>query len=183
MSIKKIRNGISALMSGRRKVYTAIVASMLVFCLLTSFVVMRINTVTIFEEGKEVASFTTFENDKDQLLAAAGLDVSNSDIVEHTTDGRNITIKVTHAFCVFVKTADEQVTVQTIGGKTVADILEQAGVEYDESDKISPELTKAVTAYMEITVIRSPHDALLIRFEEERNYFSLLKDKLSQWSL
>ena len=35
----------------------------------------------------------------------------------------------------------------------------------------------------EITVIRSPHDALLIRFEEERNYFSLLKDKLSQWSL
>ena len=35
----------------------------------------------------------------------------------------------------------------------------------------------------EITVSRSPHDALLIRFEEERNYFSLLKDKLSQWSL
>jgi len=35
----------------------------------------------------------------------------------------------------------------------------------------------------EITVIRSPHDALLIRFEEERNYYSLLKDKLSQWSL
>ena len=35
----------------------------------------------------------------------------------------------------------------------------------------------------EITIIRSPHDALLIRFEEERNYFSLLKDKLSQWSL
>ena len=35
----------------------------------------------------------------------------------------------------------------------------------------------------EISVIRSPHDALLIRFSRERNYFSLLKDKLSQWSL
>lgn len=35
----------------------------------------------------------------------------------------------------------------------------------------------------EITVIRSPHDALLIRFEEERNYYALLRDKLSQWSL
>ena len=35
----------------------------------------------------------------------------------------------------------------------------------------------------EITVIRSPHDALLIRFGEKRNYYSLLKDKLSQWSL
>ena len=35
----------------------------------------------------------------------------------------------------------------------------------------------------EISVIRSPHDALLIRFDERRNYFTLLKDKLSQWSL
>lgn len=35
----------------------------------------------------------------------------------------------------------------------------------------------------EISVMRSPHDALLIRFPKERNYFSLLKDKLSQWSL
>lgn len=35
----------------------------------------------------------------------------------------------------------------------------------------------------EISVVRSAHDALLIRFEKERNYYSLLKDKLSQWSL
>lgn len=35
----------------------------------------------------------------------------------------------------------------------------------------------------EISVMRSPHDALLIRFSKDRNYFSLLKDKLSQWSL
>ena len=35
----------------------------------------------------------------------------------------------------------------------------------------------------EVSVIRSPHDALLVRFGKERNYFSLLKDKLSQWSL
>ena len=35
----------------------------------------------------------------------------------------------------------------------------------------------------EICVRRSPHDALLIRFSRERNYFSLLRDKLSQWSL
>ena len=35
----------------------------------------------------------------------------------------------------------------------------------------------------EISIMRSPHDALLIRFSRERNYFSLLKDKLSQWSL
>ena len=35
----------------------------------------------------------------------------------------------------------------------------------------------------EIFITRSPHDALLIRFSKEKNYFSLLKEKLSQWSL
>lgn len=32
-------------------------------------------------------------------------------------------------------------------------------------------------------VTRAAHDALLIRFPRERNFFSLLRDKLSQWSL
>ena len=35
----------------------------------------------------------------------------------------------------------------------------------------------------QVLISRSPHDALLIRFPKERNFFSLLKDKLSQWSL
>jgi len=37
--------------------------------------------------------------------------------------------------------------------------------------------------YEEIRVRRSSHDALLIRFPKERNYFALLKSKLSQWTL
>ena len=32
-------------------------------------------------------------------------------------------------------------------------------------------------------VSRSEHDGLLVRFPKERNFFSLLKEKLSQWSL
>lgn len=35
----------------------------------------------------------------------------------------------------------------------------------------------------QVVVCRAPHDALLIRFPKERNFFALLKDKLSQWSL
>ena len=35
----------------------------------------------------------------------------------------------------------------------------------------------------EICISRSAHDALLVRFGKERNYYSLLKEKLSQWSL
>ncbi|MBR5288720.1 MAG: NAD(+)/NADH kinase [Clostridia bacterium] len=37
--------------------------------------------------------------------------------------------------------------------------------------------------YEEIRIRRSSHDAMLIRFPKERNYFSLLKSKLSQWTL
>lgn len=155
MSIEKIRNGMSKLFTGRRKVVTAIVAMSLVFCLLTSFVVMQINTVTVIEEGKQVATFTSFESDKDQLLSAAGVEITDADVVKHTADGRNITIEVTRAFNVYVKTADEQVTVKATAGKTVKDILEQAGIEYDESDKLSHTLTDAVSADMEIALIRS----------------------------
>lgn len=35
----------------------------------------------------------------------------------------------------------------------------------------------------QIQVSRSAYDALLVRFPKERNFFSLLKDKLSQWTL
>ena len=35
----------------------------------------------------------------------------------------------------------------------------------------------------QIRIGRSPYDALLVRFKKDRNYFTLLKDKLSQWSL
>jgi len=155
MSIEKIRNTVSALMSGRRKVYTAIVASMLVFCLLTSFVVMRINTVTVLEGGKEVASFTTFASDKDQLLATAGVEVAASDIVHQTRDGRNIKIEVTRAFNVSIKTADQEITVKVTAGQSVADALELAEIDYDESDKLSHKLTDTLSADMEIRIIRS----------------------------
>lgn len=48
---------------------------------------------------------------------------------------------------------------------------------------VDGQVVREMRNHEEITVIRSPHDALLIRFSKERNYFSLLKDKLSQWSL
>lgn len=48
---------------------------------------------------------------------------------------------------------------------------------------VDGQVVRQMRNHEEITVIRSPHDALLIRFSKERNYFSLLKDKLSQWSL
>ena len=154
MSIEKIRNGISTLLHGRRKRITAAVAFSLVFCLLTSFVVMQINTVTVIEEGKEVASFTTFSSDEEQLLNTAGVKTDASDIIKKKVDGRNITLEVTHTFNVTVKTAEESVVIQCTAGKTVADALEMAKVEYDEGDKFSHQLTDVVTADMEIEVIR-----------------------------
>ena len=37
--------------------------------------------------------------------------------------------------------------------------------------------------YDRVEVCRAPHDALLIRFPKERNFYALLKEKLSQWNL
>lgn len=48
---------------------------------------------------------------------------------------------------------------------------------------VDGQVVREMRNHEEITVIRSPHDGLLIRFSKERNYFSLLKDKLSQWIL
>ena len=50
-------------------------------------------SVTVYENGKEVASFTTFESENEKLLAAAGLEIGESDIVERSGDGREIRLE------------------------------------------------------------------------------------------
>lgn len=154
MFIEKIRNAVSPLLRGRRKYVTAAVAFSLVFCLLTSFVVLRLNNVTVMDGGEEVASFTTFASERDELLAAADVKVDASDIVRQTKEGRNITLEITRTVEVSVKTGEDNVILQIAEGKTVEDALEMAKVEYDESDKLSHKLTDVLSADMEIEVIR-----------------------------
>ena len=164
MSIEKIRNTVSALMSGRRKVYIAIVASMLVFCLLTSFVVMRINTVTVLEGGKEVASFTTFASDKDQLLATAGVEVAASDIVHQTRDGRNIKIEVTRAFNVSIKTADQEIT-ERLDFSDAVILLEEEETQRRETNA---RLRKQRQQERELRRIEEEKERVRLAEEEER---------------
>ena len=48
---------------------------------------------------------------------------------------------------------------------------------------IDGEAIRQMNNQEQIHVTRSPHDALLVRFPKERNFYSLLKNKLSLWSL
>lgn len=171
MFMQKITSKANALFCGRYKIVTAVVAMMLVFCLLTSFVVMQMNYVTVVEDGKEIASFSALTDDKDELLKAAGVTVSADDSVAVSKSENNVTIDIARAFEVTVKTADEQISLKAVAGDTVEDVLKRAKVECDESTKLSASLTDTVSADMVITVIRSTTKIIketeIIPFETE----------------
>ena len=82
-----------------------------------------------------------------------------------------------------IRAAVQQTVTLTDGGEVTFRLLEpmMAG------DLLIPSGTPVTGAARingeRLTVMRSPHDAQLVRFSRARNFFSLLKDKLSQWSL
>ncbi len=153
MSIQKITSKVRQLFIGH-KFIAMVIALTLMFCLLTSFVVLQINDVTVVEDGKEIACFSTLSADREQLLKTAGVSVSGADDVVLNKEGQNITIKITRAFNVNIKTAEEQIGVQALAGDTVQDVLKRANIECDESTKLSANLTDSVSADMVITLIR-----------------------------
>lgn len=154
MSIQKITSKVRRLIVGH-KLIASVTALTLMFCLLTSFVVMQINDVTVVEDGKEIACFSTLSTNKEQLLKTAGVSVSDADNVVLNQQGQNITVQITRAFNVNIKTADEQISVQAFAGETVQDVLNRAEINCDESTKLSANLTDAVSADMAITLVRS----------------------------
>lgn len=171
MFMQKITSKVHALLCGRYKIVMSVVAMMLVFCLLTSFVVMQMNYVTVVEDGKEIASFSALTDDKDELLKVAGITVSPDDSVTVSKSENNVTIDIARAFELTVKTADEQISLKAVAGETVEDVLHRTNIEYDESTKLSVSLNDTVSADMVITVIRSTTKIIketeIIPFETE----------------
>ena len=136
------------------KVLTAVCAAVTLLCLLTSFVVLQLNFVTIVEDGKEIASFTTIKNERDALLEAAGVTVSADDKVAMTVNKQEIALQIDRAFPVTVKADDHIITVMTTKGATVGDVLKTAGVSYTKEDKLSAGANAVVSADTVVTVTR-----------------------------
>lgn len=155
MNPQKIASLFSALSLNRKiKVLSCIVSLVVIFCLLTSFVVLKLNFVTILEDGVQIDSFTTVKSEQAELLTAAGLTVSEDDKVVTTLDGQNIRVEISRAFAVSIHTDKEILTVMAVLGDTVADVLAKAEVSYKENDRLSHELTDGVSPAMEITLVR-----------------------------
>ncbi len=155
MLLKEIASRFGRVVKTRRgKVLTAVCAALTLLCLLTSFVVLKLNTVTVTEDGKEIASFTTIKNEQSDLLEAAGITLATDDKLEMKVNGRDIKLKIQRAFPVTVKVDGHIITVMTTKGTTVDEVLGSAGVSYGEQDKLSVGAAAVVTADMEITLTR-----------------------------
>lgn len=152
MFIKNFASSLSG--KTRGKVLLTVCAAVTLLCLLTSFVVMRLNFVTVVTDGEKVASFTTVQSEQDALLETAGIKLGVDDKIKMTTSGQNITLEIDRAFPVTIKADEHIITVMVTEGTTVGAALQKAGVSYSEKDKLSAKATAVVSADMEITLTR-----------------------------
>lgn len=123
-------------------------------CAAAVFTYLQLNFVTIFEDGKQVASFTTFKEQQAELLEEAALTLAADDSIIMSGVEQDINIEIFRAFPVTVQANGQTVSVNVIADTTVRETLDKAEVEYDENDKFSVSLDEAVTANMAITVVR-----------------------------
>ena len=144
---------ISALKTNRTcQVLTGL--TVMAVCAACVYTYLQLNFVTIFEDGKEVASFTTFKEEQAELLEEAAMTLFEDDAITMTDMKQNINIEIFRAFPVSIQANGETVSVNVIKETTVRETLEKANVEYDSDDKFSAELDAEVTANMDITVVR-----------------------------
>jgi len=155
MKPEKIASFFSAFKQSRKaKILTAVISLSVVFCLLTSFVVLKLNFVTVSEDGVTLDTFTTLQDAQAELLKTAGVTLGEEDEVTLSREGQNITVDIRRAFDVSVH-ADKKIITVTLGhSDTVADALTKAEVKYCESDKLNASLEDKLTPGMEITLVR-----------------------------
>ncbi len=148
-----ITNYLSALKTNRKcQLITGLTLVAMIAAVVLTY--LQLNFVTISEDGKEVASFTTFKEEQAELLEEAGLKVEKDDEVVFGEEGQNISIDISRAFPVSIKANGTTVEVNVIADTTVRAALDKASVEYKETDKFSTALDEAVAKNMEITVVR-----------------------------
>ena len=123
-------------------------------CAVCVYTYLQLNFVTIFEDGREVASFTTFKEVQSELLEEAALTLGEDDAITMTDVKQEINIEIFRAFPVRVQANGEEVSVNVLKDTTVRETLDKAQVEYDSDDKFSAALDTMVTANMDITVVR-----------------------------
>ena len=161
-------------MKTNRKCQVITGLTLVALCAACVYTYLQLNFVTIFEDGKEVASFTTFKEEQAELLEEAALTLEADDAITMTDLKQDIQIEIFRAFPVSIQANGETVSVNVIADTTVRETLEKANVEYDSDDKLSADLEAAVTENMDITVVRCEtkvvEETESIPFESETKY-------------
>lgn len=108
-------------------------------------------TVSIIDSGK-TTTVHTFSTDAKNILDTAGISLGDNDgyTMSDFSEGK-ATLTVNRAFDVDVSLDGEVTTVSLTGG-TVADAIEAAGIDYDDSDIVSHTLTTRLSAGMKIDI-------------------------------
>ena len=144
---------LSAMKNNRKcQIFTGL--TLVAICAVCIYTYLQLNFVTIYEDGTEVASFTTFKEEQAELLEEAALTLAADDAIAMTDMKQEINIEIFRAFPVSVQANGETVSVNVLKDTTVRETLEKAKVEYDADDKFSSDLDSKVSANMDITVVR-----------------------------
>ena len=129
-----------------------------------------INTICINDEGKTMMLRTT-ERDPMVLLADSGIVTLSTDVVKFTgIEGGYGEINITRSFPVTV-TVDNKTRTRYVTGGTVADILAELDISYDNNDILTPDPEKTMEANESIVLQRVDYvtrsEELSIPFETE----------------
>ena len=140
---------IKAMLSNRVVAVSALVAAVAVTM---GYVTMNLRTVTI-SDGNENHNVVSISTNSGAVLKAAGLAVSEDDVVTAEWEFSKGEINVTRVVNVSVSVDGVTRTISLTEG-TVADALKKAGVTLGENDELSVTADMPVTDDMSITVGR-----------------------------
>lgn len=161
-----------------RKPIYIVTAIVLLFCLLTSFVVYRLNTVTVIEDGKTVTKFTTVKSSEQDLIAQSGIKVTENDAVSLTWDNRSATLKIDHAFPIEIECGEEKLTIMATVNDTVETALKNAGIQYSADDGLSADPKSKVSKDTKLSLSYRTRKSITVKETIEYDVETKKTDKL-----
>lgn len=111
------------------------------------------NAVVIDVEGKKI-TFHSSESNPRKIVALAGIDVADSDLIYVDRTSRIPVLTVKRAFPVTVVCGDETNTVNLTTKATVADALNEVGIQLGEEDTVDRDLSENITKDLVINVTK-----------------------------
>lgn len=115
---------------------------------------IALDKVTLVVDGKTI-EYKTLGSNVAGIIKENGIQLGSADVVKPSLDTQvfeGIHIEILRAFPVTIKTSSKQIEYYTVES-SVRDILANAQVNYDQDDRVVPDLDKVIASSQEIQVI------------------------------